>query len=444
MADLNRSAIDVLLMDKYPFGSEIFSQVQRGTPLKDLIQRKLPPMAKVDHEGRRVLVPLHTKRNPNVTMAIGPDGGFATPGHQKYAQAIYNVSTVVGGFGVDGIVFDVASGGGKSVVRQVPHELSMLMENMNYKLNWLMHQDGSGLYAVCGTTTNSNTISLASGSDMTFLQVDAEVDILDLTTGALAGGNTPQASKKQTLVITARVTTLGSESITVEQADGSQPAITTSSAHGVYEHQGQGLQIDGLGIITSTQNPTNWGDQNAQYGAIDRASADNDFWKGNQQDAQDSAGNNGVLSIQEHIQPLHNTIRTRRGQFAGNQKRLLALLGNSQDTILKNQMLHDMRTTGIRRRLKGGNWEGVEFDQTVFVLDVTAPTDKIRFLDAEATYRYIMREFYFDTKPGSQWERATDSVSSRPIERYRTYVLGRQQLLTTSCLAQGEIVNLAT
>ena len=273
---------------------------------------------------------------------------------------------------------------------------------------------------------------------------EGEVDILDLTTGALAGGNTPQASKKQTLVITARVTTLGSESITVEQADGSQPAITTSSAHGVYEHQGQGLQIDGLGIITSTQNPTNWGDQNAQYGAIDRASADNDFWKGNQQDAQDSAGNNGVLSIQEHIQPLHNTIRTRRGQFAGNQKRLLALLGNSQDTILKNQMLHDMRTTGIRRRLKGGNWEGVEFDQTVFVLDVTAPTDKIRFLDAEATYRYIMREFYFDTKPGSQWERATDSVSSRPIERYRTYVLGRQQLLTTSCLAQGEIVNLAT
>jgi len=365
-------------------------------------------------------------------VAVSPGASLAEPGGQKWGSAIHNITTQNQSLSMLGIVFDVAGGGEQSVGSQLALEMDGQKENMRRRQNWLLHQDGSGEFSQCGTTTATNVVQLATGADMTQYEVDQEIGIHNRSTGALATGSTAGQPLKITEV------DLVNEQLTVKKHDNTTASMTTSASHGVYGFGEQGLQCNGFGVFVSETNPDNWGGSgNDQYGGIDKSLTPNAFWKGKQID-----GGNSIFNIQEHIQPAHREVRLRAGQAGGNHRRMICFLREGNWHALYNQLQKDVRFSGNITKMVRGGWEAMTYDRTFFVLDDDAPVTKARWVDPDNTYRYVMRMPWFDDKTGSIWTQLTDAINGRPVESYRANILTRQQMFTTTNLTAIEVNNL--
>lgn len=430
-AVVTTSTLDAITKDVYPFDAKIWSQISQRTPAKDLIEsgNKMKMISKV--EGRRLWVPMMTGENANADVAITESGGQVTGGAADLNKAIYNAKLHNTALKMTKLSMITAAGGEQSVVEALAYQMAQTVAAAGHKRGWLLHQDGSGMLAQCGVTSGTNVIQLATGSDMSFLKVDTEIVIRDMDNSA--GGSATGLAAGQTLgvalVITARDTS--AYTITVLDENGATPSITTAATDGVYTFDTIGETINGFGVLCSDANPTNWGSATAYLGNVDRTA--NTFWKGQRIDATSSP----IFNIDDHVQPMINFIDEDSPEA---NVSLLAFCRYDNFHSIARQLIRDQRTG--REVVLKQKYNGIEYQNVVFVLDKHAPKSRVRFVDVDACYRYVLKQDYWDDTQGSIWRQQNDSVSGRRTQVFLADILGMSELVFSRCCTSGEVYNL--
>lgn len=421
------ATLDAVVKDVFPFGSEIFAQINQRTPAKDLIEsgNQMKMISKV--EGRRLWVPMMTGENANADVAITETGGQVTGGAADFDKAIFNAKIHNTALKMSKLAMVTAKGGEQSVSDMLTHQMTQTMTAAGHKRGWLLHQDGSGMLAQCGVTSSTNVIQLATGSDMTFLKVDTEVVIRDLDDGTLATGQT----SGDALVISARNTS--NYTITVLNEDGSTPTLSTAATDGVYTFDTQGETVNGVGILCSNSNPTNWGSTTAYLGNRNRTT--NTDWRGQ----VIAAANTGstTFNVDDHVQPMIDAIDEASPDP---NVKLLAFVRYDNWHNIARPLLRDQQT-GRMVKLKQG-YDGIEYQNVVFVLDRLAPKTAVRFVDVNACYRYVLMDDYWDDTQGSIWRQTNHVVSGRRTQVFLADIIGMQEMVFSRCCTSGQVTGL--
>lgn len=441
---MDRSAILVLLKDRYPFGSKIWDTFNTGAPLLDAIESGtgFPKLGEMTAEGQRLRIPLWLTGNPNAAVPISERGGYPRPGSQSYDEAIYNIGTFVQSFTLTGLARAVSRGGASSIVRTFDNEMAKQPINARQRLNRALHSDGSGLQATITTSGSASTgvLNVPTTTDMRRFAVGMELQIRELLDASTV--YTGQSSLDVALVISAidnaafEITLQTEGGLAINFTLGA--SVPQDNTAGLYLFNtcgganGTAFDMFGLEVMCGNANPVTWGQAQAtaQYGEVDRTGTAGEFWRATHIDA------NGVgLSLVRHIQKISRLIDQKSGNDFGG--RLLCPLQDVHYYSLANEMERDRRT-GPEVVLKRGNWPMMRYNDIMFLKDYTAPATKARFISPRSTYRYLMTPWFWEDDTGSTLERETTSTG-RPTNVFRMNMLSRQQLISTQCHTNGEI-----
>ncbi len=422
------SALDDAARDVYPFGSKFWQQYNKGAPTLDLLfsGNKLPPLAKIDHEGRRIWIPMDTDFNPNSAVATAETGGLPEPGHEEIDKAIFNLSVHSAAFQMSALAMETLDGNQRSVANMMTKLMDDEKKTVRRVFNWLMHQDGSGQVAApTAYDDGTGTFTVPSTTDFTLIKVGTHLVSKDID-------GTQRSSAAQAMVVTAVTST----TIVVEYEDGTIPAASawTDTNDRLYRFDQQGEDINGLSIICSNANPTNWGSGSPTYGNINRST--NEFWQGYSLAA--TATGSTTFNIEDHVQPVLDTVNRR----APEEVDLVAFVRYDNWRAIGNQLSRDQRTNGRPQTLTGG-WKGIQYENCMFVRDRDCPATVVRFADVGAIYRFIAREWYWDDTTGSIWAITTHPVNGRRRRVYRADMHTVQQVCTSRCVGMAQVTALS-
>lgn len=438
--------VDDILLDEYPFNDKIWKQFDEGAPILDLIDsgQLVPFLGR--HEGRQIRIPMHTAGNPIAAVPVSEEGQLPSPGHQTYAEAIFNLATHAQALRMTGLSMITASGGSRSVADALTLEMANQPKNARKRMAQLMHADGSGLYAKVGATqTAASAADAIVVASVTNLKVGQEVVIRQMSNGDLwvpVGGvgytlSTTGALKIATITAATNLVTFTDEDGNVTFDLDADNAVTPEN-FALYPYDSIGEAVNGLEIICDSANPTTWGGS-GNFGDIDRGSTAGAFWKAQQINADDTGTT--TFNIQDHIQPMHDKLDEFAEELA---QTWMAFLRYDNWNLLGNQMTRDQRTEGGQRKALKGGWEGLEYGPTMFVRDKDAPASEVRWIAPSTVYRYIANQWYWDTMTGSMWEivKSTAGRANRNTRVYRTTMFTDQQTLCAQCVSNGRLINL--
>lgn len=421
---------------KEVFHPGVFDQKNMRAPTLDLFEsggpRKFPSIGL--HEGKYLKVALDIGFNPNSGVPTGESGPLPTPGADKIDSALYTTAEHSSAFRISKRLMLTADGGGRSVVDAQRFLMKNELRTMRRMLNWYCHQDGSGEYARLASISG-NTITFATGSDMTMIRVDAEIVVRHRTTGALLTSSTFQSAGKALVVLTVSGVTA-----TVAWEDGTVPSLTLSdaSAYGAYAFDSQGEAINGFAAVTAATNPDNWGSSSAYYGEIDRTTdPGKDYWIAQQIDAAVNSVNQ-ILSIEDHVAPMLNLIDIASPD---EEVMLLCFVRHEQwDTLAFQLMRNQVTAKSLKLQNK---YDAIEWQNVVFVKDRDAPKDKARFIDQKAIGHYIIKPWGWDEETGAIWSREKHPVATgRPIRVYRADASTVRQMFARRVNTSGVIKNI--
>lgn len=213
---------------------------------------------KVDVEGRRAILSLHTKRNSSVgARADGNylpgtliDGTVTSIGQQGYAEQRVTLKQLFGRIQVDERVLKAAKTNRGAFINIMNTETQGLAEDMKKDYNRQLFGDGSGKVAGVGTGDFVNTITLSTSTtrvEQRQLEVGMVIDI-----GTTADADAIAASRTITAVSFASLP----GTVTV---DGADLAATTDGTHFIFRAgvgaggAPAGVEVTGLSsIIDST------------------------------------------------------------------------------------------------------------------------------------------------------------------------------------------------
>lgn len=201
--------------------------------------------------GKKALVPLHTFRAGGTSVHSAAGGSLNTASEETVDRAEYNLAYTWFPVQIEFGALNEITGGLQSVGEAQEHMISSAVNNLR---NQVTRQvlTGDGYIAQCTTTTNSQTIALAtptgvsagrvSGSDALqagWIQVDDVIDIGTTTDSDVIASST---------TVTAIDDSLTTPTITISAA-----ATTTSSSHFVslanaYGTSGTGTLVESSGL----------------------------------------------------------------------------------------------------------------------------------------------------------------------------------------------------
>ena len=297
--------------------------------------------------GREYVIALSYGRNEGV--GARPEGGILpTPQSQKYDNLKLKVTYNYGRIKVTGPVIAATRRDVGAFVRAVESEMRGLLRDLRKDINRQLFGDGSGVLAVCGTTSNSTTVQLAATADMRNFRVGMVVDIL-----AIADG-TPVATGV-TITAIDRV----NKTITISGAP-----VTTSASHAVYRTGNYGAEIIGLDAWLGKDNNT--------IGGIDRTTAE--WFRPN---ILHNSGTPRALSLD-----LMQQAEDAADIAASGRPSLLITSHAVRREYLG--LLEDIRRFVNTQRLDGG-WEAVMYNDKPLVVDPDCQEDRIYFID-ESTF----------------------------------------------------------
>lgn len=439
MADtVTTSGLDAITKEFFPLGPKITNQRNLRTPAWDLIQNgpvgKLPVLIKF--EGKYMKVPRNYKFNPNSAIGTGASSALPKPGSSDINAALFNIAEHSTAFRIQKRVMDTVSGNHQSVVDAMQYLMAEEPKTHRLKLNWLCHRDGSGEIGRCGTTSATNVVNLAAGTDLRWIEIGTEVCFKDIDDSTVYATDTVNTTPSATAyVVTAKTESATSPTVTVLTEGGATPSLTTSSAHGMYFYNSQGESMNGFGIVCSASNPANWGSATAYFGEIDRSS--DTTWQGQSIDAA-IGGVNQVFTIEDHIIPMRNRIDIA----APEEVELLCLVGYDSWDNIALAMTRPQRTVqAVKLQQK---YDSVQYQNVFVVKDKHAPINEARFVDTSAVYRVDGDEFSWDEDTGSIWRMQNHPVATgRPIRTYRADARSLDQIIASRCNTSGRVYNLA-
>lgn len=251
MATQTLATADAILKDLYV--GPIVEQLNNKTYMLDQIERDT---TSVDHTGRRAVVPVHTSRNRG-RGSRGSNSTLPTAGKQSWQDAIVNIRYHYYAIEVDDPAISASRNNEGAFINVLDAETKGVAQDMRKDINRQVFGLGDGSLSVLRASSTSTTVNVTA--DVQYIQVGDVVDVLKISDGTVDSKGVVGAT------VTARDTTAGSETITIDT--GLAGTATTSFA--VYLTGSYGKEMDGLRNIISTSRTLH---------SINSSTAGNEFW----------------------------------------------------------------------------------------------------------------------------------------------------------------------
>src|SRR5574343_104755 len=227
MAGSTLSTFDAILKTQYL--GPIREQLNSSSVLYSRLEKNEDSVV-----GKNFTIPLHYGRNEGVG-ARAEGGALPDAGSQTYKECIVPMKYQYGRIQITGPTIKAARSNEGAFLRAVDSEMRGLERDMKSSMNRQAFGDGTGSLTVCGTTSASTTVVVASTAK---LRVGMPIDVLVTSTGATSTG----AAGRTVLSIT------DATHFVISGA-----AITTDNTFSVYTAGSRGIEMMGLaGIVSDT------------------------------------------------------------------------------------------------------------------------------------------------------------------------------------------------
>lgn len=282
----------------------------------------------VEGDLANAIIPIHKSRNHGIG-ARAEDAYLPDAGSQGYTQAKVPMRYIYGRIRVTGQIMKAAKSNKGSFVRAVQSEMQGLERDLSRDENRMIFRSGTGILARCGTTSNSTTVTLATGSDMRWIEEGMVIDILVGTTGAtITNGSEATISSYDRA---AKTFVVGA-------------AVTTDSTHYVYRSGSRNAEMMGLDGIVNNIDPddvdgTNLGNSG---GLQSLTVASNAWWKSHVEAMGGTLDSAKMLEVLDEIE-----------NKCGEEPSLIICQSGVRAEYVKT-LLPDVRYTGPAKKLDGG------------------------------------------------------------------------------------------
>jgi len=234
MAGANLSTIDPILKNQYlpPIREQLNNDIRLvkriGTDYDSVV-------------GKNFTIPMHYGRNWG-TGARGDGQQLMEAGAQAYKESIVPMRYIYGRIQLTGPSIKAAASNAGAFARTLASEIKGVTRDIKKDLNRMLAGNGTGVLTVCGVTSGSTTVNVASTAR---LKPGMPIDVL-----LLADGTTGTGAVNRTVVSITNAT-----SFVISGA-----AITTAATYGVYRHGNRNIEVMGLeGIISDADIPNGYG-----------------------------------------------------------------------------------------------------------------------------------------------------------------------------------------
>lgn len=334
-------------------------------PVREQLNNKTVLMKRLERDdesvvGKNFTIPLHVGRNEGIG-ARAEGGTLPTAGAQSYKETIVPMKYIYGRIKLTGPTIKAARNNEGAFIRAVDSEMKGLSRDMNSSLNRQLWGDGTGALTVCGTTSNSTTVVVASTAK---LRVGMPIDVLvtaDGTTSTGATGRTVSSIASSTTFVI------------------SGAAITTDNTFSVYVAGSRGNEIMGMsGIFSATS--TLQGLDVSTY----------PYWKAN---VLANGGSNRSISEVLMQTAMDTTESTGNGEVTaiytsyGVRRAYQALL--QADRVYQNVQKFD------------GGFEALMYNGKPIFVDKDAPANKVFFVDENQLKIYRLADFDWMQEDGA-------------------------------------------
>jgi hypothetical protein len=353
MATQTLASADAILKDQYV--GPIVEVLNQKTWLLDKIKRE---SQYIDHQtGKRVIRPLHTKRNRG-RGSIGDAGTLPTAGKQGYADAIIPMRYHFYAIEISDAVKEASKSNEAAFVNVVTAESEGMSTDMNVDMNRQAYGDGTGLL---GSVTNARNIgdTTAILDSVQYVHVDDPIDVRKRSDGTVA-------------VSGAFVTDVNVATKTITFSPGLTAAA--DNTYGVYIKGSRLNEIDGLRNIIAT---------NRTLHGIDSSVAAGRFFNSTQKDA------GGNIAGEDLFEQLDDDTGSRSN---GNVDVFLTTKGVRRR--LANQYTSQKRYNDAQAVNIHGGYSAIFVNETPVVADDQCPKGFVFGLPNKGL------EWHEQTKPG--------------------------------------------
>jgi len=435
-------------------------------------------------EGKYIRIQAHVSGNPNVGVGVREGREYTRPGSQGYDVLKYRLKRIHAGMSHTIEAESHAGGGEQSAFDAPAQEMAACIQNIRKRQNKIILGDGSA--TLCSVPASGNNWTNATPAtlvvdDASDMKVGMEIIVRTKTGGGDGTGATPALtegganawpsttdSAGNTIYKPAKVTAVNTSTntLSLQYYNGVNIVNTTQTlcnSMGVYPWDSQAAVPWGLQIACDNVNPSAHGwtpggapptdavGMSCAFGALDRTTAANAWWKGT---VTDLAG--ASVNLKDHLQNLRRTLLKRDGSLSGRTS-ILGICDPSIVDQITNALTAGQRTwknitinTNKPMSLNDGLYDAVAFDIFAFVGDSdvhkgssSTSYGRVLFFDPDKFYRYILTPWGLEKGPdGVTWHQS-EGPYGRMTSEFYAYLATEQQLVCTSCLGNAMFDNVA-
>lgn len=322
--------------------------------------------------GKNFTIPMHYGRNEGIG-ARADGGALPAAGSQAYKEAIVPMRYLYGRIQITGPTIKAAANDAGAFTRAISSEIKGVTKDLKSAINRMLAGDGTGALTLCGTTSASTTVVVASTSK---LRAGMPIDVLVYADGTTSTG---AADRLVTSVTNAT-------SFVISGA-----AITTDSTFAVYVKGSRNLEIMGLGgIVAATDIP-------GGYGSFQNLAVASYPW--HKATVQANGGTARPIS-DNLLQTLFDTVK------AAGAGEISALYTTSGVRRAYQALLTATKVLSNTMELKGGA-KTITFNDFPFIVDDMLPTGKIFGVDESSLQMFKMADFDWMDQDGAVLSRVS-------------------------------------
>ena len=369
------TTLDSILKNQYL--GPLREQVNYDVVLLDLLDKDQDSVV-----GKNFTIPLHVGGNEGFA-SVAEGGTLPTAGAQQYKETIVPMRYIYSTIEITGPTIKAAKSDAGAFVRAVDSEMKGAAKDFKRQLNRMFWNDGTGILTVCGTTTASTTVVVASTK---YLRPGMAIDVI-----VSADGTTGTGAVARSVVSVASATTFVI----------SGAAITTDATFAVYISGSRNIEVMGLqGICSATS--TIQGLAPGTYA----------WWK-----ATVLANAGTPRAITEGL--MQTAIDTTETSSDGTTKAILTSFGVRR---AYQALLTTNRRYEATLDLKGGR-KALDYNGLPLIADKDAPTGKVFFLDTDYLKVYQLSDIDWMSEDGAILSRVANKDSYGAV-LYRYLELG--------------------
>jgi len=360
MAGANLASFDSVLKNDYL--GPVREQLNQATELLRRIGMDYDSV-----QGKNFTIPMHYGRNEGIGARA--DGGtLMSAGAQAYKEAIVPMRYIYGRIQVTGPTIKAARNDAGAFIRAIDSEIKGVTKDLKRDMNRMLTNDGTGIISLCGVTTASTTVVVASAKPF---RPGMIVDII-----VALDGSTGTGAVERTIVSVDKV----NDTITISGA-----AITTAATYGVYRTGNRNLEVMGLkGMVSAS-------DIGYGYGTFQNLAVASYPWH-----ASTILGNSGTgravsdLLIQEMLDEVE---QAGDGEVSG--------LYTSYGVRRAYQALLSAEKRLVNKYELRGGYNTISYNDMPIIVDKDMPTGKIFGLDEAAIKMYKMADYDWMDEDGA-------------------------------------------